>query len=163
LAEGIISKRCEFAGTLRGPVPPRAPYLRIGGSASVRSSRKQPETRPGRIRIRYAGEVAEVGTHLLRSAVLAGVLKCGLDEKVNVVNAPAVAASRGLSVEEETRRREHGFPNTLEVSTLPGKPSGVGFTARAPFCTTAPRACWRLTEFLEAQLAGTILYLRNSR
>src|SRR5207248_338699 len=69
--------------------------------------------------IRNAGEVAEVGTHLLRSAVLAGVLNAVLDEKVNVVNAPAVAAARGLSVQEETRRREHGFPNTLEVSALP--------------------------------------------
>src|SRR2546430_9550795 len=49
--------------------------------------------------------------------------------KVNVVNAPAVAAARGLIVEEETRRREHGFPNTLEVSALPEKTgSAPGFT-----------------------------------
>jgi len=84
----------------------------------------------------------------LRSAVLAGVLNAVLDEKVNVVNAPAVAASRGLSVEEETRRREHGFPNTLEVSTLPEKPSGVGFTAEGTVLHDGSRACWRLTEFL---------------
>src|SRR5205823_5458180 len=78
-------------------------------------------SRPARIRIRYAGEVAEVGTHLLRSAVLAGLLNVVLDEKVNVVNAPQVAAARHLAVEEETRRREHGFPNTLEVSALPDR------------------------------------------
>src|SRR5437764_12956277 len=87
-------------------------------------------SRPARIRIRYAGEVAEVGTHLLRSAVLAGVLNAVLDEKVNVVNAPAVATARGLSVQEETRRREHGCPHTREACVLPEKTgSAWGFTA----------------------------------
>ncbi|PMY01217.1 hypothetical protein C1Y22_36500, partial [Pseudomonas sp. MPR-R2A5] len=57
------------------------------------------------------------------------MLNAILDEKVNVVNAPAVAAQRGLTVEEETRRREHGFPHTLEVSALPDKSGGHGFTA----------------------------------
>ena len=124
-------------------------------------------SRPARIRIRYAGEVAEVGTHLLRSAVLAGLLNAVLDEKVNVVNAPQVAAARGLTVEEETRRREHGFPNTLEVAALPGK--GQGWRGRqrnsqqkARCCTTARRVCCRSEGFpVEAQLEGTLLYLRN--
>src|SRR2546430_8743319 len=39
---------------------------------------------------------------LLRSAVLAGVLNAVLDEKVNIVNAPAVATARGLRSEEHT-------------------------------------------------------------
>ena len=79
---------------------------------------------------RTAGEVAEVGTHLLRSAVLAGILNAVLDEKVNVVNAPAIATARGLKVEEETRKREHGFPNTLEISVLPQSgASQEGFSA----------------------------------
>jgi len=119
--------------------------------------------RPARIRIRYAGEVAEVGTHLLRSAVLAGVLNAVLDEKVNVVNAPAVAAARGLTVEEETRRREHGFPNTLEVSALPEKSgSANGFTAEGTVLHDgSPRVLQIAGIPLEAQLEGTILYLRN--
>src|SRR6266576_75730 len=120
-------------------------------------------TRPARIRIRYAGEVAEVGTHLLRSAVLAGVLNAVLDEKVNVVNAPAVAAARGLTVEEETHRREHGFPNTLEVSALPEKTGAApGFTAEGTVLHDgSPRVLHIEGIPLEAQLEGTILYLRN--
>src|SRR5260370_8855808 len=71
------------------------------------------EGRPGRVRISYAGEPAELGTHILRNAVLAGLLNTVLDEKVNLVNAGAVAAARGLAVEEHPRRREHGFPHTI--------------------------------------------------
>jgi D-3-phosphoglycerate dehydrogenase len=90
------------------------------------------------------------------------VLNAVLDEKVNVVNAPAVAAARGLSVEEETRRREHGFPNTLEVSALPEKAGGAGFSAEGTVLHDgSPRVLAIDGIPLEAQLDGTLLYLRN--
>jgi len=76
--------------------------------------------------------------------VLAGLLNAVLDEKVNVVNAPQVAAARRLAVEEETRLREHGFPNTLEVAALPDKGSAdpaEEFSVEAPSCMMARRAC----------------------
>src|SRR6266481_584283 len=120
LAEGVIRNAVNLPALSADQYRRVRPYLelaeRLGSLVSQAAA-----ARPARIRIRYAGEVAEVGTHLLRSAVLAGVLNVVLDEKVNVVNAPAVAAARGLIVEEETRRREHGFPNKLEVSALPEK------------------------------------------
>ena len=98
LAEGIIRNAVNLPALSADQYRRVRPYLelaeRLGSLVSQGS-----QTRPGRIRIRYAGEVAEVGTHLLRSAVLAGVLNAVLDEKVNVVNAPAVAAARGLTVE----------------------------------------------------------------
>src|SRR6266567_4319121 len=104
----------------------------------------------------------EVGTHLLRSAVLAGVLNAVLDEKVNVVNAPAMAAARGLTVEEETRKREHGFPNTLEVSALSKKAGDAGFTAEGTVLFDgSPRVLAIDGISLESLLEGTILYLRN--
>ena len=59
----------------------------------------------GRLRLACAGEPAELGTHLLRSAALAGVLNAVLDEHVNLVSAPARAAERGLIIEETTRPR----------------------------------------------------------
>src|SRR5580700_2430252 len=122
LVEGVIRNAVNLPALSPEQYRRVRPYLalaeRLGSLVSQAAA-----TRPARIRIRYAGEVAEVGTHLLRSAVLAGLLNAVLDEKVNVVNAPAIAASRGLTVEEETRRREHGFPNTLEVSALPSSDS----------------------------------------
>jgi D-3-phosphoglycerate dehydrogenase len=162
LAEGIIRNAVNLPALSADQYRRVRPYLelaeRLGSLVSQAAA-----SRPARVRIRYAGEVAEVGTHLLRSAVLAGVLNAVLDEKVNVVNAPAVAAARGLTVEEETRRREHGFPNTLEVSALPDKTgSAPGFTAEGTvFHDGSPRLLAMEGIPLEAQLEGTILYLRN--
>jgi D-3-phosphoglycerate dehydrogenase len=162
LADGIIRNAVNLPALSADQYRRVRPYLELGERLGSLVSQLA-ASRPARIRIRYAGEVAEVGTHLLRSAVLAGVLNAVLDEKVNVVNAPAVAASRGLTVEEETRRREHGFPNTLEVSALPEKTgSNKGFTAEG---TVLHDGSARLLQIegipLEAQLEGTILYLRN--
>ena len=161
LAEGIIRNAVNLPALSADQYRRVRPYLELAERLGSLVSQAA-EARPGRIRIRYAGEVAEVGTHLLRSAVLAGILNAVLDEKVNVVNAPAVAAARGLAVEEETRRRELGFPNTLEVSALPEKPGGAGFTAEGTVLHDgSPRVLSIDGISLEAQLAGTILFLRN--
>ncbi len=162
LAEGIIRNAVNLPALSAEQYRRVRPYLelaeRLGSLVSQAAA-----VRPARIRIRYAGEVAEAGTHLLRSAVLAGILNAVLDEKVNLVNAPAVAAARGLTVEEETRRREHGFPDTLEVASLPEPESASrGFAAEGTVLHDAsPRVLQIDGISLEAQLEGTILYLRN--
>ncbi|MDP9146296.1 MAG: phosphoglycerate dehydrogenase [Acidobacteriota bacterium] len=162
LADGIIRNAVNLPALSAEQYRRVRPYLELATRLGSLVSQAA-KIRPARIRIRYAGEVAEVGTHLLRSAVLAGVLNAVLDEKVNVVNAPAIAAARGLKVEEETRRREHGFPNTLEVSALPeSSGSREGFTAEGTVLHDgSPRVLQIEGIPLEAQLEGTILYLRN--
>ncbi|MGB2627038.1 MAG: phosphoglycerate dehydrogenase [Candidatus Acidiferrum sp.] len=161
LLEGIIKNAVNLPALSPEQYRRVRPYLaladRLGSLVSQAAA-----TRPARIKIRYAGELSEVGTHLLRSAVLAGLLNAVLDEKVNVVNAPAVAAARGLTVEEETRRREHGFPHTLEVSAFSGRTGDAGFSAEGTVLHDgSPRVIQIDGIPLEAPLAGTILYLRN--
>jgi D-3-phosphoglycerate dehydrogenase / 2-oxoglutarate reductase len=163
LAEGVIRNAVNLPALSPDQYRRGRPYLalaeRLGSMVAQAAA-----SRPARIRIRYAGEVAEVGTNLLRSAVLAGLLNAVLDEKVNVVNAPQVAAARGLTVVEETRRREHGFPNTLEVSSLPEK-GASGATEFMVEGTVLHDGTPRVLQIggipVEAQLEGTILYLRN--
>jgi D-3-phosphoglycerate dehydrogenase len=162
LADGVIRNAVNLPALSADQYRRGRPYVTLAerlGSLVAQAA----AVRPARIRIRYAGEVAEVGTHLLRSAVLAGLLNAVLDEKVNVVNAPQVAAARGLTVEEETRRREHGFPNTLEVSALPenGRPEAQ-FTAEGTVLHDGtPRVLQIGGIPVEAALEGTMLYLRN--
>src|SRR5262249_36782453 len=73
--------------------------------------------------------------------------------------------ARRLAGEEETRRREHGFPNTLEVSALPERGAsnpGTEFTVEGTVLHDgSPRALQINGIPLESQLEGTILYLRN--
>jgi len=162
LAEGVIRNAVNLPTLSPEQYRRVRPYLalaeRLGSLVSQAAA-----TRPARIRIRYAGELAEVGTHLLRNTVLTGLLNAVLDEKVNVVNAAAVAAARGLTVEEETRRREHGFPHTLEVSALPDVAGSPGFSAEGTVLHDgSPRVVSIDGIALETQLDGTVLYLRNN-
>ena len=162
LAEGVIRNAVNLPALSPEQYRRIRPYLalaeRLGSLVSQAAV-----TRPARIRIRYAGELAEIGTHLLRSAVLAGLLNAVLDEKVNVINAPAVAGARGLVVEEETRRREHGFPHTLEVAAVPEKDGAAGFSAEGTVLHDgSPRVINIDGIPMEAQLDGTVLYLRNN-
>jgi D-3-phosphoglycerate dehydrogenase len=162
LVEGVIRNAVNLPTLSPEQYRRVRPYLALAEQLGSLVSQSA-ATRPARVRIRYAGELAEVGTHLLRSAVLAGLLNAVLDEKVNVVNAPAVAASRGLTVEEETRRREHGFPHTLEVAALPEKAGERGFSAEGTVLHDGtPRVINIDGIALEAQLNGTMLYLRNN-
>jgi D-3-phosphoglycerate dehydrogenase / 2-oxoglutarate reductase len=162
LAEGVIRNAVNLPALSADQYRRGRPYLALAerlGSLVAQAA----AVRPARIRIRYAGEVADVGTNLLRSAVLAGLLNAVLDEKVNVVNAPQVAAARGLIVHEETRRREHGFPNTLEVSAMPEKGrTDAEFTVEGTVLHDGtPRVLQIGGIPVEAQLEGTLLYLRN--
>jgi D-3-phosphoglycerate dehydrogenase len=161
LADGVIRNAVNLPALSPDQYRRGRPYLalaeRLGSMVAQAAA-----SRPARIRIRYAGEVAEVGTNLLRSAVLAGLLNAVLDEKVNVVNAPQVATARGLTVHEETRKREHGFPNTLEVSALTDKGEDGAFTVEGTVLHDGtPRVLQIGGIPVEAQLEGTILYLRN--
>ena len=175
LAEGVLRNAVNLPTLSAEQYRRLRPYLELAerlGSfvAQVTTAR---ERTTGRIRIVYAGEPTELGTHVLRNAVLAGILNTALDEKVNLVNAGAVAAARGLSVEEQTRRREHGFPDTLEVSTnapgsgpAPGEPEKAdapcGFAVEGTVLHgTTPRILNIDGIALEATLEGTMLFFRN--
>jgi D-3-phosphoglycerate dehydrogenase len=170
LAEGVLRNAVNLPTLSAEQYRRVRPYLdlaeRLGAFAAQMSA-----ARIARVRVCYAGELAEMPTHLLRSAVLAGALNCVLEEKVNIVNAAAVAAARGLVVEDCTRRSEQGFPNTLEVSVAPasgGAPSatsGAESGARSVEGTVLYGAELRILSIdgipLEAPLAGTLLFTRN--
>jgi D-3-phosphoglycerate dehydrogenase / 2-oxoglutarate reductase len=164
LAEGVIRNAVNLPALSPDQYRRGRPYVALAERLGSLVAQAAP-ARPARIRIRYAGEVAEVGTHLLRSAVLTGLLNVVLDEKVNVVNAPQVAAARRLAVEEETRRREHGFPNTLEVASLPDKATSDRAAEFSVEGTVLHDGSPRVLQIngipVESQLEGTILYLRN--
>src|ERR1700694_3262835 len=164
LAEGVIRNAVNLPALSPDQYRRGRPYVALAERLGSLVAQAAP-ARPARIRIRYAGEVAEVGTHLLRSAVLTGLLNAVLDEKVNVVNAPQVAAARRLTVEEETRRREHGFPNTLEVAALPDKGASdpaAEFTVEGTVLHDGSPRVLKINGIpVKSQLEGRILYLRN--
>ncbi|HUK45753.1 MAG TPA: phosphoglycerate dehydrogenase [Gaiellaceae bacterium] len=71
---------------------------------------------PSRITLEYYGELAEHDTRLLTVAALNGAFRGRVDQPVNYVNAPLVAAERGIDVVEQRRRASRDFTNLIAVS-----------------------------------------------
>ena len=69
-----------------------------------------------RIAIEVYGALAENDTRLLTVAALNGAFQGHTDQPVNYVNAPVVAADRGIEVIEEKRRSSRDFTNLVAVS-----------------------------------------------
>jgi len=159
LADGLIRNAVNMPALSAEQYKRLRPYLELGERLGMFVAQAAPSSKFSHIRIRYAGEPADLGSHVIRSAVLMGLLNSALYEKVNMVNAAQAAAARGLSVEETTRRRERGFPNTLEVAVSnAGKDLAVEGTVGPD---GSPRILLIDGIELEAPLEGTLLLTRN--
>jgi D-3-phosphoglycerate dehydrogenase len=159
LADGLIRNAVNMPGLAPDQYRRLQPYLELGERLGAFVAQAAPSRSFSRVRIQYTGEPAELGSHVIRSAVLIGILNSVLAEKVNLVNASAVAAARGLVVEELTRRCEHGFPNTIEVTIADG---GRELTLEGAVGQDgSPRIISLDGIDLEAPLEGTLLLTRN--
>jgi D-3-phosphoglycerate dehydrogenase / 2-oxoglutarate reductase len=67
------------------------------------------------ITLTYLGALAERDTRLLTLAALNGAFQGRSDRPVNYVNAPLVAAERGIEVHEERRTRSRHYTNLVRV------------------------------------------------
>jgi D-3-phosphoglycerate dehydrogenase len=171
LADGLIRNAVNMPALSPEQYRRLRPYIDLGERLGALIAQAAPSPSFSRIRIRYAGEAAELGSHVVRSAVLSGILNCVLAEKVNLVNASAAAAERGLIVEETTRRRERGFPNTVEVAVADGGHGGEhGVRDKndrelsvegTVISDGSPRILSLDGIGLEAPLEGTLLLTRN--
>jgi D-3-phosphoglycerate dehydrogenase len=71
--------------------------------------------RAERITLSYYGSLAGYDTRLLTVAALNGAFQGRSDQPVNYVNAPVIAAERGIEVLEESRRASRDFTNLVRV------------------------------------------------
>ncbi|ACU54453.1 D-3-phosphoglycerate dehydrogenase [Acidimicrobium ferrooxidans DSM 10331] len=70
---------------------------------------------PEQLEIAYEGELASEDTRLASLAVLRGILSGAVEEPVSYVNAPQLAAERGLSVRESTQVASANYHSLLVV------------------------------------------------
>jgi D-3-phosphoglycerate dehydrogenase len=73
------------------------------------------EGRASRIGLSYYGTLAQYDTRLLTVAALNGAFTGRADVPVNYVNAPLIAAERGIDVDEERRRSSRDYTNLVRV------------------------------------------------
>jgi D-3-phosphoglycerate dehydrogenase len=164
LAEGLIRNAVNMPALSGEQYKRLRPYLDLGERLGMLVAQAAPSPTFTQIRIRYAGEPAELGSHVVRSAVLVGAMNFALEQKVNMVNAAQAATARGLTVEETTRPKsvdgqERGFPNTVEVSI---KAAGKDLTVEGTVGQDGtPRILLIDGIKLETPLEGTLLLTRN--
>jgi D-3-phosphoglycerate dehydrogenase len=73
-----------------------------------------------RIEIEFLGRIAERDTRPLGVAVLVGFLSGHTEEDVNDVNAPGIAAERGIEVAETSSTTARDFTDLLRVTIVSG-------------------------------------------
>ena len=72
--------------------------------------------RADRLELAYYGALSGYDTRLLTVAALNGAFQGRSDQPVNYVNAPVIAAERGVEVVEERRPSSRDFTNLIRVS-----------------------------------------------
>ena len=70
---------------------------------------------PALLEVEYQGVLAEYDTRILTLSVLRGLLSAGIEEPVSYVNAPQLAAERGLEIKEATNATAHDYVNLITL------------------------------------------------
>jgi D-3-phosphoglycerate dehydrogenase len=69
-----------------------------------------------RVRVEFLGRIAERDTRLLSIHALIGVLSGHVEEEVGVVNAPSIAAERGIELVETKSSTAYDYSDLVRVS-----------------------------------------------
>src|SRR3984885_13509200 len=111
---------------------------------------------PDTLEIEYQGGLAGAGTGILPLSVLKGVFAAGTAEPVSYVNAPQLAAERGLEVRETSTVTTRDFVNLI---TLRGGGHSVSGTLTGP--RTEPRLVMMDDHTVEVPPAPNMVVVRN--
>src|SRR5207247_10528747 len=90
------------------------PYIPLAAKLG-RLAMELAEGRAEQITLSYYGSLAGYDTRLLTVAALNGAFQGRAEQPVNYVNAPVIAAERGIEGLEESRRASRDFTNLVRV------------------------------------------------
>ena len=115
-----------------------------------------------RLSVEVVGEPSERGATACANATLVGLLRAFMDHPVNEVNAPYLAADRGLEVSEVRRPRDRDLASAIIVTAKSGDRSRV---VKGTLYHVGGRVEARVVQIddylVEARPAGTILVVQN--
>lgn len=135
-----------------------APYIQLGEKLGAFLAQLACE-RLEEVRLSYDGGLAQLNTHLVKNAVLKGVLNRMLSEQANLVNAGALAQERGLEVTEMRSARRAGFSNSLGIAL---KTESDTTTALGMVDIRGELRILGVNDLdIDAPLEGYILFMRN--
>jgi D-3-phosphoglycerate dehydrogenase len=157
LVNGAVSNALNMPSISAEEAPRLKPFVQLAENIGLFAGQLTDDPITG-VRIEYAGDVAEMNTKALTSALLAGLLRPVLSE-VNMVNAPIVTRERGIAV-DEVRQSQRGAYETyvrLTVKTDKQERSVAGTV----FSDGKPRIIQIKGIDMEAGFAPSMLYVTN--
>jgi len=115
LATGAVKNAVNMPSVSPEEYKKLEPYIQLGEKlgAFVAQLTEKPIAE---VSISYDGGLADLNTHLVKNAVLKGVLRQILAEQINLINAGNFAAARGIEVVEVRSGRRAKYTNSLGVA-----------------------------------------------
>ena len=129
---GIVTNAVNIPVVDQADLEVLRPFIPLAAQLG-RISVKLAAGRPRKITVAAHGPLSQFDTRLLTAAALNGTFQERVDQVVNVVNAPVLAAERGIEVVEERNRASRDYTNTVEVRIVAdGEEATVSGTTIGP-------------------------------
>ena len=157
LLTGAIANAINFPSITAEEAPRLGPYCDLAEHLGSFAGQLT-ETGLSGIRIEYVGEAAELNMRALTAAAVTGVLR-PLLEDVNMVSAPAVARSRGITVEEVRRGNDGAYGTYIRLTLKTDRQERS--VAGTVFSDGRPRIIQVKGIDMDAAFAPQMLYVTN--
>ena len=157
LLKGAISNAINFPWISAEEAPKLKPFVKLAEQLGSFAG-QMTENPLKKVRIEYAGDVAEMNTKALTSALVAGLMRPMLAD-VNMVSAPVVAKEHGIVVEEVRRGGQGAYHTYVRLTVTTDKQERS--VAGTVFSDGRPRVIQVKGIEMEAELYPHMLYVTN--
>ena len=114
LEGGLVTNAVNIPTLRAEDLEALSPYVPLAAKLG-RLAMELAQGRAERIELTFYGALSQYDTRLLTVAALNGAFEGHTDQPVNYVNAPLIAAERGIEVAEERKRSSRDFTNLIRV------------------------------------------------
>ncbi|MFO1185265.1 MAG: phosphoglycerate dehydrogenase [Bauldia sp.] len=157
LTTGAVTNALNMPTISAEEAPMLAPFVKLAEQLGSFAGQLT-ESGLTRLRIEYAGTVADMNTRALTAAALAGILRPAL-QQVNIVSAPTIARDRGIQVEEIRRDQQGAYETYIRLTVVTDQQERS--VAGTVFSDGKPRIIQIKGINMEAEFAPEMLYVTN--
>lgn len=159
LVNGVVRNAVNVPSVAPDLLPKIQPYLGLAEKLGSFLAQVH-ESGINSVTVEYYGEVSELDSVPITTAVLKGMLGRVMEEAVNYVNAPFVAKERGIEVKETKSSDAGDYPSLIKVTVTSGKKTFA--VSGALFVKRDPRLVQIDNYTLEVVPEGDMLVLMNN-
>lgn len=121
LTGGVVSTAVNIPAIGAEDMDVLGPFLPLAQQLGRIAMRLAEGSSVERIEAAFLGRIADFDTRLLGLAVIVGALQGRTEEQVNLVNAPTMAAQRGIVFEEKAVSEAQDFHELIRVTVIAGE------------------------------------------